>query len=1130
MNLSDVVVLDQKFARSINLERDSSQMEVVQKYQVTGKAQEVVERFVAALEDEKVSAWSLVGPYGMGKSAFLNFFLGICGPDTCKLTEAALSKLEGADERLYRRFLQGKGSACGEAGFFRVPVVSSFEPVNLTLARGLRAAISGSTLAEEDSICQELDTMIADGPVESIPLLGVFEKVAGLARTPMIVVVDELGKNLEYLSYNYHEGDLFILQQLSEMKNVYLFVSLHQAFQDYMSGFSAVQQREWSKVQGRFEEISFVESTAQMLHFMRDILGHNFTDDMHVRTKKWASGVRETLEPIELIGKEQLDAETIRSLYPLHPITSVAVTELCRKYAQNERTLVSFLCSGHPYALPAMMQRIAVAENGNLPSIGLDALYDYFFRLNNVSLPAGGGAQRWVEIHEIIESTTQFSDEYNILLRNIGVLNVLGGSGGLKASSPVLSSIMEYAYSWDPNKTEEMLATLVRRGSLFYRDHSGEFRLWEGTDFDVNAAIAREKDRLSLDSLEGILEKYLPLSPIIAARHYIEKGTMRKFERRWVDHENLVDKDLLPQRGFDGLLVYCYGAGKRLSNVPSKCEDGRPLVVSYAPVKETLLELALELVACQHVLYNYPQLSHDKVARREVVYRCEVLKDRFKRYSEEVFAPGAANIVWYANGAECELKTRRELSSRISELCDECYDCAPTIGNEIVSDEKLSGVAARARRELVEAMATSSDKEQLGLVGFGPEVAVYRSLILAKGLHKRDDETGHWFLTLDGNESGLKAVWGVLDEMLKVASTEGVSVADMVDRLREPPFGLRQGPSLIYICLYLLVKSEELIVFCDGVYQPYMSSADVALLLKRADLFRVKTFLVDDIQEKAFSVYKAAISRSRIKVDSSLRNATMLGVVGPLMKFVDELPRYSKQTRSLSRTAQRVRASIMNAVDPLRFLFEDLPEALDIQIGETGSDEWISDLEASLTSALTELEEAFGRLNRSIGDHMLQQFGSPNPEEFCSTYSKKASLLYRICDDSDLRPVLGAMARIEPDITRWLQGVAGAMLKKPVDAWRDEDFELFKVLLADYADRIEQLEVLAKAGSDESNLQLITIMNPGGTVRREVFEVDDGDEEVRVILNQILKLPQDKSRSVLALLARTIILGGQNDG
>jgi hypothetical protein len=1126
MKLSDVIVLDQKFARSINLERDSSEMAVLNNYQVTAKAQEVIERFVAALGDEKVSAWSLVGPYGMGKSAFLHFLLCTTGSNTCSLTQTALDKLKSANEDLYDRFTGRKNQVTSQTGFFRIPIVASFESIDSTLARGLYQAVLQSDLSNKDAICNEMDKQIESNSTKSTNLINMFEKVAEAAKTPLVIIIDELGKNLEYLSYHYHDGDLFILQQLAEMENVYLWVSLHQAFQEYMSGFSVVQQQEWNKVQGRFEEISFVESAPQMLQFIDTVVGHKFTEDLYRQVEEWANGIKKSLESIDVIGKDYFDVDTISNLYPLHPITSLALVELCRKYAQNERTLVSFLCSGHVFALPAKMEKIVIGDNEQLPAIGLDSLYDYFFRLCNTSLASRPEAQRWLEIHDIIQSAAQFTEEETVLLRNIGVLNLLAGSLRLKASLEMISSVMKYAHLWPSNKTNEIMNSLVKRGAIFNRKYSGEFRLWEGSDFDVNGAIAKEKSKLSLRSLEEILEKHLPLSPIMAARHSLEKGTMRKFERRWIDHESLLDKQLAPYPGLDGLLIYCYGTAKEPVKVPKVCSDGRPLMLAYAPAKETLSEIALEFVACQYVLDKYPQMSHDKVARKEVKFRYEVSRERFRKYLEKAFTPGTTGLIWYAEEEKCLICNRRELSSKISDLCDKYYKDAPEIRNEIVSGEKLSSTAVGARRELVEAMATRAHQKDLGFTGWGPEVAMYQSLLLAKDVHKPNPDTGSWYLTLEGNERELSEVWKTLDQMLEEADDSGKTVEDMINELRKPPFGLRQGPSLICISLYLLVESENLIVFCENAYHPYLTAADMALLLKRPDLFTVKTFVTDDIQQRVFSTYKGVVEKAQIKVDSGLRNATMLGVVGPLMKFIDELPRYSKQTRSISKKAQQTRAVITNAVDPLHFLFEELPEALGISTGRANIDSWSQELESSLQLALAELSVAFEKLNQGIQETLLQKFHSPDLEQLYATQNPKANSLLKICDATDLKPVLQAMARNESDLENWVQGIAGAVLKKPVDAWRDDDFEVFRVGLADYADRIDQLKALVETDSAEGNVHVISVMEPSGSVKREVMCVDGSDSEVQDALNQILKLSPSKARAVLALLARNIIWGG----
>ncbi|MGB4243958.1 MAG: hypothetical protein WBK42_10440, partial [Dethiobacteria bacterium] len=960
-------------------------------------------------------------------------------------------------------------------------------------------------------------------------LLALFEKVIESTQTPLIVIIDEFGKNLEYLSYHNQNGDLFILQQLAEKENVYLFVCLHQAFEDYLYSFSTIQQQEWNKVQGRFEEISYVESTAQMLHLIKTLLTLKGPKELHGRIKKWAKEVETALKPIDLAGIEYLDAETISSIYPLHPLTGLALVELCRRFAQNERTLVSFMTSGHIYALPAQMERIIINPNKKLPSIGLDCLYNYFFQLSHTSLAGKPSIQQLVEIQDKIESASQYTDEEAVLLKNIGVLNLLSGTLGLKASREIIFAIMEYSYCWPQDKIREILDSLMQRGVIFNREYAGELRLWEGSDFDLNEAIAKEKAKLTIVSLEELLEANLPLSPVVAARYALEKGITRKFERRWIDIEslnNMLKDGLTPRQGFDGLLLYCFGTEKQpRTDIPEKCSDGRPLVVAYAPVKEAFSEIVLELVSCRQVLDTYPQLVHDKVARKEINYRIKVARQKFQEHSTQVFNPGAPGLLWYIKGRPHEINNFRELSEKLSDLCYECYKDAPTIPNEIVSGEKISGAAVRARRELVEAMATNAEQENLGFTGWGPEVAMYKSLLLSKGLHRQNQETGAWYLTLESEEVELNKLWEVLDKEVEDAADEGITIEKMLNRLRQPPFGLRQGPALIYIALYILVKADNLTVFREGVYLPYLRAADMSLLLKRPALFTVKRFIADEMQDKMFAVYRNVLQSPQLKVDRNLRNATMLGIIGPLMKFVDSLPRYTKQTRNISKRALQARAAITNAVDPIKFLFNDLPEALEVEIEEGNVNSWSQLLEHNLRSVLKELSQAYEKLNTKIQEIMLETFSSPDIKQLHDSFLNTTPQLMAICSDIEMRPVLQALSRKEPDLDGWARGVAGAVVKKPVDAWKDDDLAMFKAQLIDYADRLEHLKVLAKVGKSE-NVQVISVMKPGGKIKREVVTVKNEDPIVAGVVKEIFDLPVEKRRTVLALLADKIIWGG----
>lgn len=714
-------------------------------------------------------------------------------------------------------------------------------------------------------------------------------------------------------------------------------------------------------------------------------------------------------------------------------------------------------------------------------------------------------------------------------MKNIGILNLLSGTLGVKASPETIYYIMEYSHNMGREAVKSLMDQLVARGAILYREYAGEYRLWEGSDFDIYGALREKKAKLAIGSIDALLQEYLPFTSIIASRHSYKTGTVRRFERRWLNAE-FITKDMAPKKGYDGLFLYSFGTVAVPSHIPEQCCDGRPLFVAYVPSLPTIHELALEVAAARSVLEESPELAHDSVARKEVKFRIKVAEQQFRKCLSQMYFPGAEEVLWYKKGELIEIHNARELSAALSDLCDCYYNKCPLIRNEMISYEKLSNVAVRARRELVEAMATRAGEEQLGFEGFGPEVAVYRSLLLTEGLHLRDEETGCWRLSLDGKDPRLNVLWKEISECIANAGDEGITVADILGVLREPPFGMRKGPAPIYICLYLLVKSEEVAVFQEGAYQPYLNAADLALMLKRPELFTLKRFTSTNVEREVFDIYRSILSTAQLEGDPGLRNATMLGVVGPLIKFVNGLPTYARQTRDISPEAQLVRSAVLNSVDPIDLLFDELPEAVAIDLKMKEKEYYVLGdlLQKRLCSALLELSKAYPSLNTKVQKTILNVFGHENLQELYDTQRQRIIPLVDICDDIELKSVLQAFAREYTDSAEWVSGIAGIVVKKPMDSWSDKDFTLFATKLRDYADRIQQLETLASVNGRliAENTRLLSVMTPDGVVKREILKTaNTGDDEIQGILKAIMELPEDKYRAVVAALVEKIFKG-----
>ncbi|HQB07985.1 MAG TPA: hypothetical protein PK712_08995, partial [Rectinema sp.] len=429
--------------------------------------------------------------------------------------------------------------------------------------------------------------------------------------------------------------------------------------------------------------------------------------------------------------------------------------------------------------------------------------------------------------------------------------------------------------------------------------------------------------------LDEILQNYSPHSPITASRHSYKTGTTRKFECRWMWISALAENQTLePLDGHDGLLVYSFGNQKNIQNLPKVCANGCPLLIAYAPHENQIKELALEAAAIKAVLLESPELERDGVAKKEARFRLQAAEDHLREYVDQIYSPTSPDVTWHVGSEIKQITSYRALSTIVSDMCDRAYASCPPIRNEMINSNYLSASAARARRELAEAMVEHEEEEQLGLKGFGPEVAVYRSLFKLVGLHA--DIGGKWKFVKPDNQKNpeLVALWRLLDEILidSENSTTGVSVGSLVERLKQTPFGMREGPITLYLCHYLIVNSDDIALYQEGAYKPYFGSAEIALMIKRPELFSVRYYSNTGLGREVVQAYLQVLNTDAIYLKDGVRNPSLLQIVTPLIQFMEGLPEYSRFTRSVSLSAQRLRGVVLNAREPIKLLFEEIPE------------------------------------------------------------------------------------------------------------------------------------------------------------------------------------------------------------
>lgn len=1162
MLLSDIVQPGSNVARSVNIERDLENEATLKQYILTDKGADIISRFISALAGEKISAWSLTGPYGMGKSAFVNFLLSLCGPDN-QATKVAAAILKKRSPGLHKKFVNLTKQQ-KQQGFLRIAATASFEPINRTLARALQQAVnhvfcSPKRREELSHLESDIRNFIDQDCTDTTMLLRLIKMAGRLHGAPLVIVLDEFGKNLEFMARHAGDGDLYILQLLAESNGIFTWVCLHQAFEEHASSLTSKQVQEWGKIQGRFEDISFIEPRRQMVQFIGSTLitrnGNSYPEKRESSPegteaeskpfvellKSWTNFFSDQLNYLELPDKEIIDAESIAACYPLHPLVVYTLPDLCCRFAQNDRTLFSFLCGGDPYALPNFTKITQIdVEKGELASFRPAALYDYFLAVTNTLSMNRPESKRWFEVNSIIEETSHFPRKEREVLKVIALLNLLAQPAGLRASR----EIVVFACSCPGEEclsradTLSVLEKLSQKGLLIYREYADEYRLWEGTDIDFDEALETYRTKLSGIALNEMLTQTAPLIPIVAARHSYETGSVRHFERRWVSLAGLQGNIQCESPDADGLLLQCFGEAESPEIIPTKTDDGRPVLVAYAPSEKQIQQAIIEAASINIMIAESSELARDSVARKEARYRAQIATKKLTKLIDQEYSPGSNSLLWFIQAKPVEISSHRVLSRQISAVCDVVYSDCPTVRNELINRNNLSSATARARREVIDAMILGAEEQMLGMSGTGPEVAIYRTMLLGGGVHKKIG--GSWGFLPPTEGSTYFPAWNALDELIQKAEESELSVSSLVRELQQAPVGMKYGPIPIFLCLYLLVEADELALYREGRFLPALTCDEMELMVKRPELFTIKRFASTGIRGEIFQVYRKLLNTSPA-VGQKIRNADMVSVVGPLVQFANTLSDYVKHTKTISKHAQAARRVLLAAKDPITLLFSDLPEALGCGAFSDSKEmdpEQVIKFQQVLRDALVELSKAGQILQQNIADNILQAF---NWHEDVSLLQKelqsRAIPLRTRCADKQLKPFLTALCKSSTSNDEWLVSVGTIINQRPVDSWRDNDLQIFTAKVHDFSRRFSALEAVVTAelslpvNQEGKDVRFVAIMDGSGAMPGKVVTVNKKTESsMRKIMNELEGTYDTEELEALMILLGEQLLASKEKG
>lgn len=1111
--IADTFAPPGRFLRSIQLERDFSDPAALESYIVTPPMAEALHRILEGIQvGSQRRAWRITGDYGVGKSSLALVLARLLSDPTARDAQRVAKAIQWNLDLSGRRFLP-------------ILVTGTREGIATAVARGVRESISQHGVGE--IITVRLETSIAaceaEGSVRALEaLISCLVRHATDRNLGVLLVVDELGKLLEYAAMNPDREDVFALQRLGELaarsgERPFLLVGiLHQGFQAYAERLPLALRHEWDKVAGRFEEVVFDQPLVHTAALVSGALGID-TAKLSDAVRLQANTAFKSAVEIGWLGGRSFSFEHT-GFYPLHPTLLPAMVRFFSQFGQSERSLFGFLLSSEPMALQAFSATTPLGSSW----FDISKFYDYVRSSFGHRLSAANYQSQWVRIVATIDGCVDASPLELMVLKTIGFLNLLDADDLLPTRRSVIASLSMF-------RSEEVsvaIERLSRAGLLFERGGTGAYRLWPNSSINLQAAVeAASRAVGAADKVAPALGDLFEGEMILARRHYLETGTMRYFELRYCAADDVAITANRPTAA-DGLIILSLvdqkeqQATAREAAIASVLAEDPSILVGLLPPVWHLAAFLRDVLVWEWVENHTSDLATDDFAsaevQRQVMRSRQALRAQFDSLTK---VDGFNTIEWIHRGQPFDADSN--LPKIVSQLCSDLYPLAPRVTNELLNRNALSSAAASARMRLIEGMFESSGTAFLGIDArkSPPEKSMYLSVLQRGAMHVQRAD-GFVLQTPPASQDRLQLRPSLIEILNLVRQGRGsrVAVLAILARLAGRPFGVRSGLAPILLALVIKEHGHELALYENGTFLPKFGAMEFLRLTKAPQTFEIQHCSVEGIRSEVF-VRLAGLFAKGVEG----RQPVLLDVVTQLCQFAARLPEYTRRTRALSPTTLEVRDALLSAREPASLIFADLPYACGLsgfaidQAEDSSIDEFID----RLTEAVSELQNTYGDLVKRIVRATSEAIGQ-NPEQFDRVaLASRAARVSLAAREPRLRAF--ALRLRDPALhdEAWAEALASFVVAKPPSRWLPGDEVRFTEEIGALAEVFARVEsTIFSSSEDRPDVDAIRLNLTRGDGRDLVrvlhpVSLDKVDQEAMQALAK--RLPQDETQRIQIL-------------
>jgi ABC-type molybdenum transport system ATPase subunit/photorepair protein PhrA len=1078
--LKDIIKINNKYCRSVNLNLDFNDIEILKSLICPTSFKLVFESMIDNIYTTGQTAFTWTGPYGAGKSSLALLLIALMGKSR-KHRDIAQNIIGSTlTKKLYSKISINKGWKV-------LPVVGDLTNIEKLICN----AIKEDRGKQIDDIFDIFTDYI--------------KRNEGL-----LLIIDEMGKLLETAAND--SSDIYFYQKLAEFasrtngKFVVIGI-LHQSFADYARHLPFTIRDEWIKVQGRYVDMPINTVGEEQIELISRAIKCLEYDKRLIR-----SIAKKTVEIIaknKKIVSEKSLVEKLTNCWPICPVVIILLCQLSRKkFGQNQRSIFSFLSSGEPIAL-----RDFINNNEYFDKILYmpTDLFDYIKINLESTILSSTDSKLW---HTAIEAISKcqargFSELHINILKTIAVIDLFSVGSGVVSNIELLKSLY---YEKDID-IETIIEDLKNISVIIFKKHIDAYSIYEGSDFDIENALDEAYNNINKSNIDKLIE-ISNFKPVIAKRYYHKYGCLRWFDiiLAPIDECNYFLKREMQKSKAVGMIVIL------LPTTLEEEDDAKHIIKNYGnldfPVFFTIAESTRiineylkDLIALEWIQNNRNELAGDSIARREVEDRKNVLNS----YLDSQLSKILVESKWYIDGEERKLKIN-ELSILVSEKCENLFCKSPIIKSELINREKPSGNANAALYALLKAMIIYRNEVNLGIEGFTPVRGLYNILLKETDIHRMNNKGV--YIYGEPKNNNLKHLWEFNDKYLCNSNT--ISILELYEKWRNEPFGIKTGLLSFLMLAYILTRDNVIAVYRDNIYNAEINDFLVEHIYLNPKSISIKYIKTDNINN---NIITALINVINDIGNEELDNQSEpLQVAQKLVAIVDNLHPWVLKTKLLSKETTQFRELIKSSNDPNKLIFDDLSKILNL-----------NNLYERLSDCLKELIDFYPSMIKSVGSLLTSELDIPlaTPEQI-EKMKERAKNIRGVAGDFQLDAFAARLSTFSASYSD-IAGIISLANNKPQKDWIDLDIENAKKEILRLCTEFKKAELYTKLKNRPATRQAIAYLcKIGGKEEIITGEFDlliDKQNEVDVLLKKIKQAIKNEVNVsvVLTALAETSI-------